>query len=1418
MKPSYNYKINKAIKSFDVTGTKRIKKILKKKNNYSKSAICSDFSVKKGIIRDLGHLNDKEEITILSNENLNIIKILNNCANNEILNDYSFLEKNNDSPNETSLESISKWSRRMNKFIPSPEIMHKKRKNLHKNSFNSNKSKFFLNPSDIGCQSDISNKGNNFIKSWKRKSIISKLKNNKNETTNDEKRKIKRKKMRFSCDNINTYNLNKINNIFRINNFNDNLKNPRSKISKNFSTIQDIEDKGKYKELLNEVEIMQINEHIHNDINFIQLKKKISNLKKSIQNKNTKNVFTKTRGYSLNKIETIRENIGQSFPSVVNHNSPNEEINREILKGKFSLSIKSKNQVHNPDKFRVLIRKKDIYDSFDDEEYKDEEIDYYISPDSWAIKIFDCILFLSSMIYFIILPYFLSINFFIKKDNKLWDIIFIVIDVVYILDVILNFFRAYHNFYENLISRNKLIFLHYLKTWFLLDFIQAIPFFSIIQFIEKFYEEQSKNPPFGHYIINQKLYILLIIKLIKIYKMFNQNSTIFYFSEILLRSEILDDHGGFIIVFFIIIFILNLTTCLFIFIGINSFPGWIIELNIQDESYLNIYLTSVYFVIVTITTVGYGDITGKTFLEIIFQICLLIIGTISYSFTISFISNYIIKSNQKSMTFEKNLEILQEIKFYHPNMKDSLYNEVLRNLYNEQIYEKKDKHLLFDCLPYSLKNKLIMEMYKPLINKFVFFKDIDNSDFIVKVITSLKPIISMKGDIIIQEGDFIKEIIFIKRGVISLNISIDLNEPEASLRKYFCNNKIGKLDLSYLRNCYIHQRKSIVDTSTTNFISSLKSENNLPTIYKNNQEFIKIIEIRNNEHFGDALMFLNEPCPLIAKVRTNSAELLILRKMDAIEIYSIYPNIWKRINKKSLFNMDQICLKIKKIVIQLSKRFGINIEHYLGKRKNINSMKKSAYKLMDDNIKQSKNDLNSKFNEKESCKEHKDNIQIQKDHPQKIIHFNENMNINDNISTNNSNNIENITFLKKNLTKRETILSLKVSKKNTEKNSLFRSITTNKKSMKNLNLDFDSSKPSNKELKIDNNHFSKKSLIKFNSVKSILSKARQNSMDAENHKNSLMNTSLFPNAYRSSLSRQINSLNNSNISSSQRDKKKFKTTYTKNEKILYNSFTNLSLIKEKSFHIKSSYDNINKMFNNKYIKNINLQNKIKEVIMNENIKANDMKNTFLKLPSQNLPRLNNEFENFINDRPYNSSNNNNKELFKKTLTHRILKSDNNNKDFEYSIDSNNKKSSSKKFCSFHQLLQVKKSEQLSSNRNIFERNKTPILDSRKYKKKNSKKKPEKIDIQLSIISKNIENTSKNINNPGEFYKNLFNNIIAKESRCFNDDEEEKNKNIKILDIHSKNKIKEGYISDKMNDDEKDRLDSFTSNKERVIKN
>ena len=178
-------------------------------------------------------------------------------------------------------------------------------------------------------------------------------------------------------------------------------------------------------------------------------------------------------------------------------------------------------------------------------------------------------------------------------------------------------------------------------------------------------------------------------------------------------------------------------SCLFIFLGNNSYPNWINKINIKDDNYFNQYLTSIYFIIVTITTVGYGDITGISNIEIGFQIFLLIIGTIAYSFTISYISNMIIKINKKSMSFEKNIEIIQEIKLHHPHMKNSLYNEVLRNLYNMKLYEKKDKHALLDTLPYSLKNKLIINMYQKIINKFVFLKILITPTLLLKLLLLL---------------------------------------------------------------------------------------------------------------------------------------------------------------------------------------------------------------------------------------------------------------------------------------------------------------------------------------------------------------------------------------------------------------------------------------------------------------------------------------------------------------------------------------------------------------------------------------------------------------------------------------------------------------------------------------------------------
>ena len=59
----------------------------------------------------------------------------------------------------------------------------------------------------------------------------------------------------------------------------------------------------------------------------------------------------------------------------------------------------------------------------------------------------------------------------------------------------------------------------------------------------------------------------------------------------------------------------------------------------MDESILTKYIFSLYFSVVTVTTVGYGDITPSNYIECSFIILTLIISSAVYAFLINSIGN-----------------------------------------------------------------------------------------------------------------------------------------------------------------------------------------------------------------------------------------------------------------------------------------------------------------------------------------------------------------------------------------------------------------------------------------------------------------------------------------------------------------------------------------------------------------------------------------------------------------------------------------------------------------------------------------------------------------------------------------------------------------------------------------------------------
>ena len=610
-------------------------------------------------------------------------------------------------------------------------------------------------------------------------------------------------------------------------------------------------------------------------------------------------------------------------------------------------SVKRYNALYNK-KYRRLVQKGILYDSLDDEEFEDfDEINsIYLHPNSNFILFFDSMLIITGFFSFFTSPFYLAQthDFCREKYFTFIDITNIITEALNIIDVFLGFFRGYYNWEEQLIHRNKTIIKNYLSGWFFFFLIAAVPIYNLSKLKEPYCNEFELSTTYYNNVLNNSHYLLISNRLFKLYKIFSFN----HVWKILSNKN---DSISMIIYTFIILFSLNYVACLYIFIARNNYPNWILNSKLGTSSFYDIYICSIYILIMAITSVGYGDITCYCFWEIIFQLFLLIVGIMAYSWAVSSFSNYVQKINEKSADYEKKKSILDEIKLNNPNLPEELYEKILRFLKFKNFHEKELKNIIFDCLPVSLKNSLICEMYKPIIKNFIFFKNFQNTDFIVRVILVFKPVIAYKNDILINDNDMVEDIMFVKRGVLSVELPINMTNLQENVDKYLnmpilqnennkeggngnntllANNTIGKNNkfkntlCSFLdknknnplfKNSTIGFNTTVLGTFGTNTFGTRQT---LSESEKEKEKikirYVRILCIRENEHFGDVMMFLEQRSPLRVRVKSKKSELFFLKKMDAIKISTSYPNIWRRINKKSVFNFEQIKKSINKIV------------------------------------------------------------------------------------------------------------------------------------------------------------------------------------------------------------------------------------------------------------------------------------------------------------------------------------------------------------------------------------------------------------------------------------------------------------------------------------------------------------------------
>jgi uncharacterized membrane protein len=103
----------------------------------------------------------------------------------------------------------------------------------------------------------------------------------------------------------------------------------------------------------------------------------------------------------------------------------------------------------------------------------------------------------------------------------------------------------------------------------------------------------------------------------------------------------------------------------------------------------DLYVTSFYFSVTTIVTVGYGDITAISSTEKIVAVFLMIIGVIAFSFATGALSSIIANIDQSEAILKEKMATLSDIEFEY-KINKTLYNNLVKSIRYDQSKKSKD--------------------------------------------------------------------------------------------------------------------------------------------------------------------------------------------------------------------------------------------------------------------------------------------------------------------------------------------------------------------------------------------------------------------------------------------------------------------------------------------------------------------------------------------------------------------------------------------------------------------------------------------------------------------------------------------------------------------------------------------------------
>lgn len=313
----------------------------------------------------------------------------------------------------------------------------------------------------------------------------------------------------------------------------------------------------------------------------------------------------------------------------------------------------------------------------------------------------------------------------------------IVVDLFFAVDIVLTFFVAYIDGRTQLLVRDrKKITLRYLSTFFIMDVASTIPFQGLAYLITGEVRENAAYSVLG---------VLRLWRLRRVKQFFTRLEKDIRFSYFWIRSARLVA---------VTLFLVHCAGCLYYLIA-DRYPDrqktWIgaVIPNFRQASLRIRYISSIYWSITTMTTVGYGDLHAQNNVEMIFNIFYMLFNLGLTAYLIGNMTNLVVEGTRRTMEFRNSIRAASSF-VGRNHLPPRLKQQILAYMCLKFRAESLNQQQLMDQLPKSICKSICEHLFVPVVKDVYLFRGVSR-EMLLSLVTKMKPeYIPPKEDVIVQ--------------------------------------------------------------------------------------------------------------------------------------------------------------------------------------------------------------------------------------------------------------------------------------------------------------------------------------------------------------------------------------------------------------------------------------------------------------------------------------------------------------------------------------------------------------------------------------------------------------------------------------------------------------------------------------------